>query len=66
MIKWRCGDAFQYDFTISEQVISPDGYLTNCTTINGQYPDPIIEADWGDTIRKLILEREGCIFRYAR
>jgi hypothetical protein len=45
-------DRVQYDLFVSEQVISPDGYLTNCTTINGQYPGPAIEADWGDTISR--------------
>ena len=42
----------QYDFTISEHTIAPDGYLTNVTIINGQFPGPTIEANWGDTIRR--------------
>lgn len=45
-------DVMQYDLTVAEQVISPDGYLANCTTVNGQFPGPTIEADWGDTIRE--------------
>lgn len=52
-------DHNQYDLTISNQVISPDGYLTNGTVINGQYPGPTIEADWGDTLRKLFLQAEN-------
>ena len=32
--------------------MAPDGYLTNMTVVNGQFPGPTIEADWGDTIRE--------------
>jgi FtsP/CotA-like multicopper oxidase with cupredoxin domain len=39
--------------TISNVVMAPDGYLTNMTVVNGQFPGPTIEADWGDTIREL-------------
>jgi Multicopper oxidase len=38
-----------YDFTISYQKIAPDGVVKNGITINGGFPGPIIEANWGDT-----------------
>jgi hypothetical protein len=46
------GKLVEYHFTISEAEIAPDGYLTNVTLVNGQFPGPKIEADWGDTIRE--------------
>ncbi|RMD39160.1 hypothetical protein DV735_g5969, partial [Chaetothyriales sp. CBS 134920] len=45
------GKLVEYDLTISNAVMAPDGYLTNVTVINGQYPGPTLEADWGDTLR---------------
>lgn len=39
-----------YDFTISRARISPDGVLRDVILINGQYPAPQIEANWGDMI----------------
>lgn len=33
--------------------------MTNVTIVNGQFPGPLIEANWGDTVRKLLL---GCEF----
>lgn len=49
----------QYDFTVSEAVMAPDGYLTNMTVVNGQFPGPTVEADWGDTVRKLPRQNPG-------
>ncbi|CAN8100550.1 unnamed protein product [Discula destructiva] len=40
-----------YDFTISRGVISPDGYQRNVLLVNGGFPGPTIEANWGDTIQ---------------
>lgn len=40
-----------YDFTIKRQKKAPDGYLKSVMTINGQFPAPLIEANWGDTIQ---------------
>ncbi|KAF2201578.1 putative extracellular dihydrogeodin oxidase/laccase [Delitschia confertaspora ATCC 74209] len=45
------GKLREYDFTISQKEIAPDGYKFLGTVINGQYPGPTIEADWGDIIR---------------
>ena len=39
-----------YDFTITRGVLSPDGVNRSMLLINGQFPAPLIEANWGDTI----------------
>ncbi|KAK4139513.1 laccase-2 [Dichotomopilus funicola] len=41
----------RYNFTIARRKIAPDGYLKNSLVINGQFPGPLIEANWGDTIQ---------------
>jgi hypothetical protein len=35
-----------FDFNIAYQTIAPDGVTRNGLTINGQYPGPIVEANW--------------------
>ncbi|CAG8974793.1 hypothetical protein HYALB_00000405 [Hymenoscyphus albidus] len=40
----------RYDFTIARGQIAPDGYQKDVILINGQFPGPPIEANWGDTI----------------
>jgi hypothetical protein len=43
----NCGSVIRsYDFTIKRQKKAPDGYLKNVLTINGQFPAPLIEANW--------------------
>lgn len=39
-----------YDFTISRGIGSPDGVPTQMILINGQFPGPLIEANWGDYV----------------
>jgi len=39
-----------YDFVISRQFLSPDGYKKDSIVVNGQFPGPAIEANWGDWI----------------
>ncbi|KAK5656371.1 hypothetical protein OQA88_4751 [Cercophora sp. LCS_1] len=39
-----------YDFTVSRGVIAPDGYERDVLLVNGAFPGPLIEANWGDTI----------------
>ncbi|TVY15230.1 oxidoreductase ptaK [Lachnellula arida] len=39
----------EYDFTIKRGQIAPDGYMKNVLLINGQFPGPMLEANWGDT-----------------
>lgn len=40
-----------YDFTIKRGVIAPDGYQKTALLVNGQFPGPAIEANWGDTVQ---------------
>ena len=39
-----------YNFDIARGQVSPDGVPRNVTLINGAFPGPTIEANWGDTI----------------
>lgn len=39
-----------YNFTISRGQISADGVLRDVILVNGQFPGPLIEANWGDWI----------------
>jgi len=40
----------RYDFTITRDRLAPDGVFRDMFTINGQFPGPLIEANWGDMI----------------
>jgi hypothetical protein len=40
-----------YDFTVTRGRIAPDGYYKDVILINGQFPGPTIEANWGDTFQ---------------
>jgi len=37
-----------YDFTVSRATLAPDGVQQSMIVVNGQYPGPLIEANWGD------------------
>lgn len=39
-----------YDFTIQRGFIAPDGVNKSVLLVNGQFPAPTIEANWGDTL----------------
>jgi laccase len=39
-----------YDWTITNMTMAPDGFERAVFAINGQYPGPAIEANWGDYI----------------
>ncbi|KAF2875606.1 Cupredoxin [Massariosphaeria phaeospora] len=39
-----------YDLRVAYQTIAPDGVIRNGLTFNGQFPGPLIEANWGDWI----------------
>ncbi|KAG9253633.1 multicopper oxidase-domain-containing protein [Emericellopsis atlantica] len=45
----------RYEFTVSRGVIAPDGYQRDVLLINDQFPGPLIEANWGDTIQVQVL-----------
>lgn len=40
-----------YDFTIARGFLAPDGVNRSVLLVNGQFPAPTIEANWGDTIQ---------------
>jgi hypothetical protein len=37
-----------YDFTVSRATQAPDGVTVPMIVVNGEYPGPPIEANWGD------------------
>ncbi|EXJ86620.1 hypothetical protein A1O3_03573 [Capronia epimyces CBS 606.96] len=39
-----------YNFTLSRATLAPDGVQVPVIVVNGQYPGPLIEANWGDWI----------------
>ena len=39
-----------YNFTVSKQQAAPDGVENTLLLVNGQFPGPTIEANWGDWI----------------
>ncbi|CZT03440.1 probable laccase precursor [Rhynchosporium agropyri] len=43
-----------YDFTITRGWAAPDGYYKDVMMVNNQFPGPLIEANWGDTIQVTI------------
>ncbi|KAI0154133.1 multicopper oxidase [Xylariaceae sp. FL1272] len=44
------GISRHYDFNISRGLIAPDGYEKSAILVNGQFPGPLIQANWGDYI----------------
>ncbi|RDI76498.1 hypothetical protein Vi05172_g13512 [Venturia inaequalis] len=45
------GQTRSYTFTLSRAMITPDGYRKPTILVNGQFPGPTIEANWGDWIQ---------------
>ncbi|KAF2138179.1 multicopper oxidase [Aplosporella prunicola CBS 121167] len=39
-----------YDFNVARGYLSPDGYNKSGIFVNGEFPGPAIEANWGDMI----------------
>ncbi|KAK3995106.1 multicopper oxidase-domain-containing protein [Cladorrhinum sp. PSN332] len=39
-----------YNFNIGYTTLAPDGVTKQLMTVNGQYPGPTIEANWGDDV----------------
>ncbi|KAK4554600.1 laccase, multicopper oxidase, benzenediol:oxygen oxidorectuctase [Recurvomyces mirabilis] len=44
------GRTVSYNFDITNVTLAPDGFTRPVLAINGQYPGPTIEANWGDMI----------------
>ncbi|RAL12378.1 oxidoreductase tpcJ [Aspergillus homomorphus CBS 101889] len=63
------GKLVEYNLTLSQQVISPDGYEKLGMVVNGQVPGRAIEADWGDMLRvhvhnNLTLNHNGTVIHW--
>lgn len=39
-----------YDWTLTKEQAAPDGVPNTLLLVNGQYPGPLIEANWGDWV----------------
>jgi FtsP/CotA-like multicopper oxidase with cupredoxin domain len=39
-----------YTFNLARQKLAPDGFERDLIVVNGRYPGPTIEANWGDII----------------
>ncbi|KAI1372861.1 multicopper oxidase-domain-containing protein [Hypoxylon crocopeplum] len=50
----RTGVIRRYNFTIQRVVRAPDGATKSMLLVNGQFPGPLIEANWGDTIEVMV------------
>lgn len=44
------GRVVQYFLEVKNATLSPDGTPKQMLVVNGQYPGPLIEANWGDTL----------------
>ncbi|EPS38922.1 hypothetical protein H072_7316 [Dactylellina haptotyla CBS 200.50] len=54
MSKVPRGKVRKFEFTITNGYIAPDGYNVSKMLVNGQYPGPPIEGDWGDTFEIIV------------
>lgn len=48
------GRTVTYDWTISNITMAPDGFSRQVLAVNGQFPGPVMEANWGDNVRVTI------------
>ena len=58
----KTGNTVKYDWTITRDHIAPDGYNRTAILINGQFPGPLLEANWGDTVQVTVhnqIDTEG-------
>ena len=37
-----------YDWTVARSSLAPDGVPVDVMLVNGEFPGPLIEANWGD------------------
>lgn len=45
------GVTVEYWFELQNVTTAPDGVSRNALTVNGSFPGPTIEANWGDTVK---------------
>ncbi|KAF3098746.1 hypothetical protein TWF706_006751 [Orbilia oligospora] len=53
----ECWNVRKFELTITNGEIAPDGYTVNKMLVNGQYPGPKIEGNWGDTFEITVKNR---------
>lgn len=46
-----------YNFVLERGIMAPDGVQRDVILINGQFPGPTIEANWGDTIQVTVVNK---------
>ncbi|KAK0639737.1 multicopper oxidase-domain-containing protein [Cercophora newfieldiana] len=46
-----------YNLNIQHATLAPDGVDKRMITVNGQYPGPVIEANWGDNVEVRVCNR---------
>lgn len=49
------GKTVSYVLTVTNTTCSPQGEPKTCLLVNGQYPGPKIEANWGDTVEVMVI-----------
>ncbi|KAJ4288428.1 laccase, multicopper oxidase, benzenediol:oxygen oxidorectuctase [Kalmusia sp. IMI 367209] len=49
------GNTVKYTFKLSNMTMAPDGVSRHMQVVNGQYPGPTIEANWGDNIEVTVV-----------
>jgi hypothetical protein len=37
-----------YEWTVARSTLAPDGVPVDVMLVNGEFPGPLIEANWGD------------------
>ncbi|WQF85575.1 Putative multicopper oxidase, second cupredoxin domain, multicopper oxidase, copper-binding protein [Colletotrichum destructivum] len=50
----KTGVTRKYEWTIQRAVLAPDGFEQELLTVNGQFPGPLLEANWGDMVEVTI------------
>lgn len=54
------GRVIQYELEVKNATLSPDGTPKQMLVVNGQYPGPLIEANWGDILELTVKNSLDC------
>ncbi|KAL0941950.1 laccase-1 precursor, partial [Colletotrichum truncatum] len=59
----------KYEWTIARKVAAPDGFEQELLLVNGQFPGPLIEANWGDIVEvtvhnNITVPEEGTVIHW--
>lgn len=44
------GTTRTYEFVVTKETAAPDGIDTELLLVNSQFPGPLVECDWGDSL----------------